>query len=104
MPRVKEGLEVEIKPLPIRQGIIHLHYVLTRPDSKVTSSGRWEWIVRQRHVHGICGTKRCVMLEVKTNTYAVTACQHDWRPAPWGTFQCGNCHEYRIMEVDTSNL
>jgi hypothetical protein len=87
-------LTEEPKPLPIRNGILHLHWV-------PTGKGGFAWIVRTRMVEGICGGYRCIRLEVNTDVFRVP-CDHDWKPPAFGLLRCDRCGEWRQFDIDLS--
>lgn len=86
-----------ILPLKLRNNILHMHLLKT-------SSG-WRWIARENRNINMCGTDRCIVLEVRKvrglEGQAALQCIHEtedghWSPAPWGTMQCDTCGDYMV--------
>ena len=82
----------KIQPVPLVNGYIHLHWVrgLYQPT--------YSWQVKGNRIRsGMCGTPRCVKLEIKHGDMPVI-CDHDWRPPKWGTMICDKCGEVEEFE------
>ena len=94
IPLTMEEIEAkgaEMYPLPLRNGLIHLHYVRT-------GRYRYEWVAKSNSWQGMCGTRRCVKLEIKHGKFQVP-CKHDLEPVEWGTMKCVKCNEHVTVEL-----
>lgn len=53
----KQGL-IEAQQIPVPIGKAHLHMMYGK--------GRWQWQLRRIHMPGVCGTLRCVIVEINS--------------------------------------
>jgi hypothetical protein len=83
-PKTLEEMNVTPQEIPIKKGLLHMHFVRER-------NGRFEWAVRKRRVAGLCGTQRCIVLEVKQ--LSGPRCKHTWGPTKGIPMKCSKCGE-----------
>jgi hypothetical protein len=85
------GIVATLRAPPIKEGVMHIHFV------RITNN-RFDWVLKERRIEGICGTERCIILTVNVES----DCSHDWRPAEPLTFICRVCNEHRVFDVALS--
>lgn len=94
---VDEGyVDITQHPITLHHGAVHLHL-------KLGAWSKWSWVLVTNNRKGMCGTGRCVRLEVKHGRYDVP-CKHEWEIPPQGTVMCrvcGKVEEYELVLPNT---
>lgn len=94
-PRAKPVPMDRVKPVFLRGGFIHLHYVEQRIKTKEVNGEhekRYEWVVRERQHADICGTNRCVFIRMDINQELVEGvCDHKYGMPDKPVFKCEKC-------------
>ena len=78
--------------IPLVNGKIHLHWVKN-------AFATYKWTVISNIRIALCGTPRCMFLEISTNEYKALGCEHHFIPPEFGQLICEHCHEVREFKI-----